>query len=168
MSPDRIEKQVLLRAPLQRVWAAISDARQFGYWFGVEFDAPFVAGARLTGRIAPTRVDEAVALLQVPHAGKPFHFLIERIEPPRLFSIRWHPFAVEPDRDYSAEPTTLVEFRLQAAPGGTLLTLSESGFGQVPPERRAQAFKANEHGWALQSGLIARYLELGAQPDATQ
>ena len=93
----------------------------------------------------------------MPHAGKPFHFAIERIEPPRLFSFRWHPFAVEPGRDYSAEPSTLVEFRLQAVADGTLLTLSESGFDQIPLDRRAQAFQADDYGWSMQVVLIAGY-----------
>jgi uncharacterized protein YndB with AHSA1/START domain len=165
MMPDRIEKQVLLRAPLQRVWEAISDAKQFGYWFGVDFDGPFVAGGRLTGRIAPTRVDAEVGNLQVPHAGKPFHILIERIEPQQLYSFHWHPVAVEPGSDYSSEPTTLVEFRLQATTEGTLLTISESGFSQIPLARRAQAFTANDHGWTLQAGLIRKYLELDPPPE---
>ncbi len=164
MTPDRIERQVLLRSPLQRVWEAISDSKQFGYWFGVDFDGPFVAGATMKGLVTPTRVDPEIAKHQVPHTGKPFLFTIERIEQPRLFSFRWHPFAVEPGRDYSAEPTTLVEFRLQTAAEGTLLTMSESGFDQIPLERRVQAFQADDHGWTMQAMLIRKYLEPDPPP----
>src|SRR5215469_2066191 len=98
---DRIEKRVLLRAPLERVWRAVSDATEFGAWFGVAFDQPFVQGARMVGRIAPTKVDEEVAKLQKPHEGAKFEVTIDRIEPFRLFSFRWHPFAVDPSFDYS-------------------------------------------------------------------
>src|SRR4051812_35928282 len=98
-STDRIEKTVLLRAPLHRVWRAISDPKEFGAWFGVEFDGPFVAGARVTGRITPTKADAEVAKAQTPYAGMKFDFTVDRIEPMRLFSFRWHPFAIEPGVD---------------------------------------------------------------------
>ncbi|QBR01126.1 SRPBCC family protein [Paraburkholderia pallida] len=156
---DRIEKRIVLRAPRERVWRAISEARQFGTWFGVAFDGEFAAGARITGRIAPTQVDPEVAKLQEPCAGIPFDFHIERIEPMNLFSFRWHPNAVDRNTDYSAEPMTLVEFRLQDASEGTLLTITESGFDAIPLERRAKAFTSNDGGWTHQSQLIAKYLE---------
>lgn len=159
---DRIEKTVLLRAPRERVWRAISDAKQFGTWFGVDFDGPFVAGGRLTGRIVPTKVDPEVARMQEPHAGKAFEITVDRIEPMRLFSFRWHPFAVDPKVDYSKEPTTLVEFDLQEATGGTKLTITESGFDRIPLARRAQAFTSNDQGWAKQAELIEKYLSGGA------
>jgi len=155
---DRLEKKVLLRAPPDRVWSAISDARQFGTWFGVAFDDPFVAGARLTGRVTPTQVDADVAKSQQPYAGAAFEIVIDRIEPMRLFSFRWHPFAVDAGVDYSQEPTTLVVFELQQAPGGTLLTITESGFDRIPLARRAKAFTANEQGWTAQAKLIEKYL----------
>jgi uncharacterized protein YndB with AHSA1/START domain len=155
---DRIEKKVLLHAPQDRVWSAISDARQFGTWFGVAFDTPFVAGARLTGRVTPTQVDADVAKSQQPYAGAAFEIVIDRIEPMRLFSFRWHPFAVDPGVDYSQEPTTLVVFELQQAPGGTLLTITESGFDRIPLARRAKAFTANEQGWTAQAKLIEKYV----------
>ena len=155
---DRIEKKITLRAPVERVWRAISDARAFGTWFGVEFDGPFVAGARMKGRIVPTKVDPEVAKLQEPHTGKSFEFTIDRIEPERLFSFRWHPFAIDPAVDYSKEPATLVVFELRAAEGGTLLTVTESGFDRIPLERRAKAFAANEGGWEHQTRLIEKYL----------
>jgi len=156
--PDRIEKKITLRAPVSRVWRAISDAREFGTWFGVDFDGPFVAGARITGRITPTKVDPEVAKLQEPHTGKAFDFTVDRIEPERLFSFRWHPFAVEPGVDYSKEPATLVAFELAEVKGGTQLTISESGFDRIPLERRAMAFAANEGGWEHQSKLIEKYV----------
>ncbi|HYO54712.1 SRPBCC family protein [Archangium sp.] len=155
---DRIEKKITLRAPVSRVWRAVSDAREFGAWFGVKFDGPFVAGARMTGRITPTQADPEVAKLQEPHAGKAFDFTVDRMEPERLFSFRWHPFAVEPGVDYSKEPATLVVFELAEVEGGTLLTITESGFDRIPLERRAKAFAANEGGWEHQTKLIAKYL----------
>ena len=159
---DRIEKQITLRAPVARVWRAISDAREFGAWFGVSFDGPFVAGQKLTGKIRPTVADPEVARLQAPHEGKAFEFSVERIEPQRLISFRWHPFAVEPDVDYSQEPTTLIVFELTQAEGGTLLRITESGFDRIPLERRAKAFAANEGGWEHQTRLIEKYLHLHA------
>jgi uncharacterized protein YndB with AHSA1/START domain len=155
---DRIEKTILLRAPPERVWRAISDPKEFGTWFGVEFDGPFVAGARVTGRIVPTRVDAQVAKAQEPHAGAKFECTIDRVEPMRLFSFRWHPYGVEQGVDYSKEPTTLVTFALEEAAGGTKLTITETGFDQIPLERRAKAFSANAEGWAMQAKLIEKYL----------
>ena len=157
-STDRIEKTVLLRAPLARVWRAVSDAKEFGTWFGVEFDGPFVAGARVTGRIVPTKADPEVAKMQQPYAGMPFDFTVDRIEPMRLFSFRWHPFAIDPKVDYSSEPTTLVMFQLEESAGGTKLVITESGFDRIPLERRAKAFTANEQGWAAQARLIEKYV----------
>jgi len=157
-STDRIEKKVLLKAPRDRVWRAISDAKEFGTWFGVEFEGPFVAGKPVTGRIAPTKVDPNVAKMQEPYAGMKFDFTIDRIEPPRLFSFRWHPFAIDPDVDYSKEPTTLVVFELEEAPSGTMLTITESGFDRIPLERRVSAFQANEQGWTEQIRLVEKYV----------
>jgi uncharacterized protein YndB with AHSA1/START domain len=155
---DRIVKTVLLRAPRDRVWRAISDAKEFGTWFGVNFDGPFVAGARMKGRITPTKVDAEVAKSQEPYAGAVFECTIDRVEPMGLFSFRWHPFAVDPAVDYSHEATTLVEFRLEEVAEGTRLTITESGFDGVPLERRAKAFAANEQGWAAQMRLVEKYL----------
>lgn len=157
--PDRIEKRIVLRAPRERVWRAISEAKQFGSWFGVEFAGEFAAGTRLTGRIAPTKVDAEVAKLQQPYVGFPFEFHIERIEPMSLFSFHWHPGAVDRNADYSSEPMTLVEFRLEEALQGTLLTITESGFDRIPLERRAKAFTSNDGGWTHQLKLIEKYLE---------
>jgi uncharacterized protein YndB with AHSA1/START domain len=157
---DRIEKQIVLQAPIARVWDAVSNAQAFGSWFGAAFEGPFEAGARLAGRIVPTSVDADVAKLQKPHEGKAFEFWVERIEPMRRISFRWHPYAVDSGVDYSGEPTTLIVFDLEEVPGGTRLTISESGFDKIPLARRAAAFKANEGGWEHQSKLIQKYLSL--------
>jgi uncharacterized protein YndB with AHSA1/START domain len=156
--PDRIEKQVLLRAPRARVWRALTDSREFGSWFGVKFDGPFKAGERIVGKIAPTTADAKVAEMQKPYEGMTFDITIDRIEPERLFSFRWHPFAIDPKVDYSHEPTTLVVFELKDAPDGIMLTVIESGFNGIPLSRRAEAFKMNEGGWAAQMTLIEKYL----------
>ena len=160
MSPetDRIEKSVFLRAPRERVWRAIGEAREFGSWFGVAFDGPFVPGARLTGRIVPTTVDPDVAASQKPYEGRTFEIWVDRVEPMRRFSFRWHPFAVDAGVDYSKEPTTLVEFRLEETPDGTILTIAESGFDRIPLARRAEAFRMNDEGWAEQARNIERHV----------
>jgi uncharacterized protein YndB with AHSA1/START domain len=157
-STDRIEKRTVLRAPLARVWHAVSDAEAFGAWFGVALDGPFVEGAPITGRIRPTEVDPDVAKLQEPFAGRKFELFVERIEPPRRISFRWHPFAIDPDHDYTSEPTTLIVFELFEVPEGTALTITESGFDSIPLERRARAFAANEGGWSHQLRLVEKFL----------
>jgi uncharacterized protein YndB with AHSA1/START domain len=159
MSTDRIEKQTLLRAPLDRVWRAISDAEEFGRWFGVRFDGPFVEGASIGAAIAPTTVDDEVAKRQEPHAGATSTWQIVAVEPRRRFAYRWHPFAVDPNTDYDAEPTTLVEFTLAETADGVLLTITESGFDAIPEARRGSSFEANSEGWAIQTDLVRRYLE---------
>jgi len=158
MSTDRIEKKVLLRAPLSRVWRALADSTEFGEWFGMRFQGPFALGERMSATIVPTTVDAEVAKAQKPYEGIAFEILIERMEPERLFSFRWHPHAIEPGLDYSQEPTTLVVFELEQTPDGVLLTVTESGFDQVPPERRAKAFAANEGGWTMVMKLIQLHL----------
>jgi uncharacterized protein YndB with AHSA1/START domain len=157
-TPDGIEKKIMLRAPRQRVWEAISDARKFGSWFGVEFDGPFVPDRHMTGKIVPTTVDEEVARSQKPYEGKSFNITVDRIVPMKLFSFRWHPYAVDADADYSKEPTTVVVFELEEVAGGSMLTITESGFSQIPLERRAKAFAGNEEGWTWQTKLIEKYL----------
>jgi hypothetical protein len=124
----------------------------------MELDGEFVANTTIRGRIAATQVDPEIAALQRPYLGIAFELYIERIEPMRLFSFHWHPGAVEPGVDYSNEPTTRVSFELDALSGGTLLTLTESGFDKIPTERRSKALHANETGWVMQMRLIAKYL----------
>ncbi len=160
MSSDRIEKEVLLKAPLERVWRAISDADEFGQWFGVRFDGPFVAGQSVTGVITPTTVDQEVAKAQEPHAGKADTWDVVAVEPQRRLAFRWHPYGVEDGVDLSREPTTLVEFTLEEAPDGVLLRIVESGFDAIPVERRASAFEANSEGWAAQTRLVSKYLAM--------
>jgi uncharacterized protein YndB with AHSA1/START domain len=160
MSNDRIEKEVVLRAPLERVWRAISDADEFGRWFGVRFDGPFVAGTSVTGVITPTTVDEDVARAQEPHSGKSDTWQIVAVEPKRRLAFRWHPYGVESGVDYSQEPTTLVEFTLDEMADGVRLRIVESGFDAIPAERRATAFEANSEGWAAQTELVRKYLAL--------
>jgi len=158
VSTDRIEKHITLKAPRARVWRAIADSNEFGQWFGVRFDAPFIAGATVAGRIVGTTVDAEVARMQKPYEDTRFEITIDRMEPERLFSFRWHPHAVDAEADYSKEPMTRVTFVLEDVEGGTKLTVTESGFDQIPLERRAKAFTANEHGWAIQLTLIEKYL----------
>ena len=158
MSTDRIEKKILLHAPRKRIWRALSDSTEFGTWFGMKFDGPFVPGAVVRSVIVGTKVNAEVAKAQKEYEGMSGEITIERIEPERLFSFRWHPFAVERGVDYSAEPTTLIVFTLEETPDGVLLTVTESGFDQIPLERRSKAFTANEQGWTMVLKLIEEYL----------
>jgi uncharacterized protein YndB with AHSA1/START domain len=158
MVADCIEKTILLRASLKRVWRALSDSTEFGNWFGMRFNAPFAPGATMTAVIVPTTVNQDVAQMQKPYEGISFEIKIEQMQPERLFSFRWHPGAIEPGIDYASEPTTLVVFTLEKAPQGVQLTVTESGFDQIPLARRAKAFSANEGGWMLVIKLIGEYL----------
>ena len=144
---DRIEKRLVLRAPRARVWRAVSTAAEFGAWFRVQFEDDFAEGATVHGRITHPGYEHVTMEMR-----------IERIEPEQYFSYRWHPYAVEPGVDYSAEPTTLVEFLLEDADGGTALTIVESGFDAIPLGRRAEAFRMNDRGWTGQLQNIARHV----------
>jgi uncharacterized protein YndB with AHSA1/START domain len=144
---DRIEKKIVLKAPRARVWQAITDSSEFGTWFRAEVDGPFVAGKKARGRITYPGYEHLA-----------FEVDVERIEPETLFSMRWHPSAIDPKVDYSKEPTTLVEFRLAEVPGGTELTIVESGFDALPADRRETAWRSNEGGWQEQLGNIARHV----------
>ena len=146
-SSDRIERQVLLRVPRARVWRALTDAAEFGAWFRVKLAGAFAVGRRVTGRITYPGYEHVT-----------MEVTVERMDAERLFSFRWHPYAVDPKVDYSAEPTTLVEFRLEEAEGGTLLTVTESGFDRIPPGRRDEAFRMNSGGWAEQVQNIQRHV----------
>ena len=144
---DKIEKSVVLRAPRSRVWRALTDSKEFGEWFKVVFTDKFAEGKTITGRIT--------------HAGfenVPMEITIERIQPEEYFSYRWHPYAKDPNIDYSKEVATLVEFRLSDSPEGTLLLITESGFDQIPAERRAEAFRMNDNGWTGQIRNIERHV----------
>jgi uncharacterized protein YndB with AHSA1/START domain len=144
---DRIEKRVVLRAPRARVWRALTNADEFGTWFGVKLAAPFTEGASVRGQITTPGYDHLT-----------MDVIVERIEPERYFAYRWHPYAVDPKADYSHEPTTLVEFRLEETGEGTVLTIVESGFDRIPLDRRAEAFRMNEGGWTEQVRNIARHV----------
>ncbi|WP_427308128.1 SRPBCC family protein [Cupriavidus sp. H39] len=147
-STDRIERSILLAAPIQRVWHALADAETFGSWFGVKFDgATFAPGQRAVGSITYPGYEYLK-----------FDVVVERMEPPRLLSWRWHPAPLERGRDYSAEPPTLVEFELKETGDGTLLTVVESGFDQIPPERRMEAFRMNSGGWDGQMENIRKHV----------
>lgn len=158
MSTDRIEKKILLHAPRKRVWRALTDSTEFGTWFGVKFDGTFAPGAAMRGVLVGSTVNAEVCKAQKQYEGIPFEITIERMEPERLFSFRWHPSAVERGVDYSAEPTTLVEFVLEPVADGVLLTVTESGFDQIPLARRAKAFADNEGGWSIMVKVIEEYL----------
>ena len=146
-STDRIEKRVVLRAPRSRVWRAISNSQEFGTWFRVNLEGAFIAGATTKGKITSKGYEHVTVDLQV-----------ERIEPERYFSYRWHPYAIDPANDYSAEPTTLVEFILEEADGDTALTIIESGFDKIPLARRTEAFRMNDQGWGGQIRNLERYV----------
>ncbi|MEP6962357.1 MAG: SRPBCC family protein [Acidobacteriota bacterium] len=158
MNTDVIEKKILLRAPLQRVWRALSDATEFGTWFGIRFESPFVPGAVVAGVMMPTTVDPEVGKAQKPYEGTRFEITIQQMEPPRVFSFRWHPGAVDKTKDYSAEPMTLVAFQLEEVKDGVMLTLTESGFDQLPLDRRQKSFSDNEHGWTMMVKVIEAYI----------
>jgi uncharacterized protein YndB with AHSA1/START domain len=147
VNTDRIEKKVLLRAPRSRVWRALTDAGEFGSWFGAKLEGGFAANRTIKGHITNPGYEHLTMALDV-----------ERIDPEHLFSFRWHPYAIDPKVDYSTEPTTLVEFRLEDAPEGTQLTVVESGFDSIPAGRRAEAFRMNEGGWAAQMENIKRHV----------
>ncbi|MBM3976727.1 MAG: vanillate O-demethylase oxidoreductase VanB [Planctomycetes bacterium] len=144
---DRIQRSIQLQAPLARVWRALSDAREFGTWFRVELDRDFAPGAEIGGRVTYPGYEHIR-----------FRMWIERMEPERLFTLRWHPAAVDPQVDYSKEPTTLVEFRLEPVAGGVRLTVTESGFDKLPAHRRDEAFRMNSGGWDVQVENIRQHV----------
>ena len=147
-STDRIERKILLKAPLARVWRALSDAKEFGDWFGVDFKGKtFAAGKPVRGQITYPGYEHIV-----------MEVFIERVVPERLLSWRWHPAAIDPAVDYSQEPTTLVVFELEEGAGGTLLRVVESGFDNVPLARRATAFRMNSSGWDEQMKNIEKHV----------
>lgn len=166
---DRIEKQVTLRAPVSRVWRAITDAREFGRWFGFTLEGEFTLGTRMRGRF-DGELDEAAIVgyqqslgltpskVRLPDENAVF-CTVERIEPERYFSFRWIPYAIDAEADLASEATTLVEFFLEPAPEGTRLTIVESGFDGVPAHRRERAFRMNEGGWAAQTENLRKHVE---------
>jgi uncharacterized protein YndB with AHSA1/START domain len=166
---DKIEKHVTLKAPVARVWRAISDAKEFGAWFGFTLDGPFVPGKPMKGTF-DGKLDEAALMefqkklglvpskVKLPSKETTF-CVVEKVEPERYFSFRWIPYGIDAEADPANEPTTLVEFRLEPTDGGTHLTIVESGFDRVPAHRRARAFRMNEGGWAAQAENLEKYVE---------
>jgi uncharacterized protein YndB with AHSA1/START domain len=144
---DRIEKQIEIKAPVSRVWKALTDAQEFGEWFRVKLDGPFVAGENSHGWITWPGYEHLE-----------WNAVVKAIEPERLFSFTWHPYGIDPKVDYSKETPTLVEFRLEPTAAGTLLRVTESGFDQVPAERRDLAFRMNDNGWAQQIKNVETYV----------
>ncbi|MGO9518148.1 MAG: SRPBCC family protein [Candidatus Korobacteraceae bacterium] len=145
---DRIEKRIELKAPISRVWRALTDHREFGEWFRVKLEGPFLPGQVSRG--------------QITHPGYEhvkWEAVVQQMEPERLFSFTWHPYSVDPNVDYSGEAPTLVEFRLEeTAGGGTLLLLTESGFDKIPSDRRLEAFRRNDGGWEQQMKNIESHV----------
>ena len=145
---DRIEKTLELKAPLERVWRALTDAEQFGQWFRVKLEGPFTPGAETVGRVT-----------HPGYEGVVWRCRTVAIEPMRRFAFTWHPYALDPDVDYATEPPTLVEFRLEPAAEGVRLRLTEFGFDALPPHRREAAFPRNEGGWTIQIQNIRDHVE---------
>lgn len=169
MHSDRIEKQITLRAPVSRVWKAIADSREFGRWFGVKLDGPFVAGQPIFGVLTEELDEDGIVAYQkslgldasgvrMPAENVVF-CTVERIEPEHYFSFRWIPYGIDADADLDNEPTTLVELSLEPVTEGTVLTILESGFDRVPAHRRERAFRMNEGGWASQAESIRKNVE---------
>ncbi|HMD87390.1 MAG TPA: SRPBCC family protein [Terriglobia bacterium] len=148
MSNDRIEKRIELKAPISRVWRALTDYREFGEWFRVKLEGPFVPGEISRGHITYPGYEHLK-----------WEAVVQKMDPERLFSFTWHPYAIDPQVDYSEETPTLVEFRLEKSPSGTLLILTESGFENIPSHRRLEAFRMNEGGWTEQMRNIERHVE---------
>ncbi|EIM02291.1 SRPBCC family protein [Rhodanobacter denitrificans] len=151
---DRIEERIELRAPVSRVWRALTDYREFGAWFRVDLSGPFEPGREAIGHITWPGYEHIV-----------WRAVVQVMEPQRLFSFSWHPYATEPGVDYSAEPPTLVEFHLEAHGEDTVLTLVESGFERIPASRRAEAFRMNDDGWSIQLENIRRHVEGNVMTD---
>ena len=144
---NRIEKRIELKAPVSRVWRALTDHREFGEWFLVKLDGPFVAGQISSGHVTYPGYEHIK-----------WQVVVQKMEPERLFSFTWHPHATDPKIDYSKETPTLVEFKLERTPGGTLLVVPESGFDKIPSDRRLEAFRKNEGGWTQQMKNIENYV----------
>lgn len=145
---DRIEKVIDLRAPVSRVWRALTDHQEFGAWFRVRLDGPFVPGQVSRGHITYPGYEHVR-----------WEAVVQAMEPERRFSFTWHPYAVDPKADYGQEPPTLVEFTLEPIPTGTRLRIVESGFDRLPAHRRDEAFRMNEGGWSAQAENIARHVD---------
>jgi uncharacterized protein YndB with AHSA1/START domain len=147
MEESRIEKRIEVKAPVSRVWRALTDFREFGEWFRVKFEDPFVPDKISRGNITHPGYEHVQ-----------MEVMVQTMQRERVFSFTWHPYAVDPKIDYSKEPSTLVEFRLEKTETGTLLTLTESGFDKIPANRRFEAFRKNQDGWTQQLKNIEAYV----------
>jgi uncharacterized protein YndB with AHSA1/START domain len=145
---NRIEKQIEIAAPVTRVWRALTDSKEFGEWFRVKLEGPFVAGQPVSGQLTWPGYEHLRMEL-----------FVKTIEPENYFSYTWHPNATDPKMDYSKETPTLVEFRLAETAGGTLVTVTESGFEKLPSGRQEIALLRNESGWQQQMGNIKAYVD---------
>lgn len=146
-TPDRIEKSIEIQAPVSRVWQALTDHHQFGEWFRVKLDGPFTAGEVATGKVTWPGYEHV-----------DWRATIQSIDPEQYFAFTWHPYSVDPAIDYSKETPTLVEFHLEKTATGTLLKVTESGFSDIPDERRNEAFLRNSDGWSQQVKNIEEYV----------
>lgn len=155
MTTDRIEKEVEIKAPVSRVWRALTDYKEFSTWFRVNLEGPFIPGETARGRITHPGFEHVV-----------MEVVVKKMEPERYFSFTWHPYAIDPGQDYSHETPTLVEFALSETKTGTRVRVVESGFDKIPAHRRDEAFRMNEGGWAAQSRNIKDYVEKTSQPAA--
>jgi uncharacterized protein YndB with AHSA1/START domain len=147
MNTDLIEKRIELKAPVSRVWRALTNHLEFGEWFGVRLEGPFAVGKNTAGKITSPGYEK------IQWAA-----LVQKMEPEKLFSFTWHPYAIDEATDYSKETPTLVEFRLEKIPTGTLLTVTESGFDKVPASRRDEAFRMHKEGWGMQMTNIEEHV----------
>lgn len=147
MTEDCIKKVVELAAPVSRVWRALTDYREFGQWFRVSLDGPFEPGAVSTGKMT-----------YPGHEGHPWRAVVERMEPERLFSFRWNVSDARSDTPAAEPATTHVEFHLEPSPGGTRLTIMESGFSAIPENRRIEIMRGNKDGWEIQSVNVAAHV----------
>ena len=154
MELDHIEKRIELNASVSRVWKALTDHNEFGEWFRVKLDGPFKSGEVSRGHVTYPGYEHLK-----------WEATIKAIDPERYFAFTWHPYAVDPKVDYSEEPPTLVEFRLEKIPTGTLLLLTESGFDKIPADRRLEAFRMNDGGWTEQMKNIESHV---AQKSSSQ
>lgn len=154
---DHIQRQIEIQAPRSRVWQAIADSQQLGSWFGLRIEGPFKKGSIVRAKRVPSSVAEPSGTSCSSDAPD-LTMSIESIEPENRFSFRWHPFSYDPKYDYSKEPMTLVVFELTEIPGGTRVTVTESGFDALSPARRAEAFPKHEQGWPIQLDRIRRFV----------
>lgn len=148
---DRVESTILINAPRSRVWQALSRAETFGKWFGANLAGQaFEPGRRVRG---PMTIEG--------HTHVIFDVIVGQVEPERLLSWRWHPHAVEAGADYSNdEERTVVTYTLQDAPGGaTRVTVVETGFDKVPPDRRMSAIRGVSKGWPWQMENLKKHAE---------